>query len=492
MDQVSIYEDIARRTGGNIYLGVVGPVRTGKSTFIKRFMETLVLPHVENEHARERARDELPQSGSGKTIMTAEPKFVPEEAVSVQLSPGVSASVRLIDSVGYMIPGAAGQFDENGERMVTTPWFDHEIPMSQAAEEGTRRVICDHSTIGIVVTTDGTITDIPRADYADAERRVVQELQAMRKPFVILLNSTNPASESTQTLAAQLREETDSAVIPVNCKMLTEQDVSAILRGVLMEFSATEIAFHLPGWMDVLPAENETKRQLYAWLLERAETLDRLRDAEAFPDCLPESDLISSAALQSLDVSTGCVTYALECPRSLYYEIISRESGVTVRDDGELIAFLSSMRAVNEDYAHIQSALKDVRETGYGVVLPRPEEMRLEEPEIVRQGGRYGVRLKAGGSSIHMLRANIVAEVRPELGGDESSGEILGFLLQGFQGDVQQLWDSNIFGKSLQEMATEALEEKVRSMPPKAAAKLQETVQKIINDGGGTLLCIVL
>ena len=492
MDQVSIYEDIARRTGGNIYLGVVGPVRTGKSTFIKRFMETLVLPHVENEHARERARDELPQSGSGKTIMTAEPKFVPEEAVSVQLSPGVSASVRLIDSVGYMIPGAAGQFDENGERMVTTPWFDHEIPMSQAAEEGTRRVICDHSTIGIVVTTDGTITDIPRADYADAERRVVQELQAMRKPFVILLNSTNPASESTQKLAAQLREETDSAVIPVNCKMLTEQDVCTILRGVLMEFSATEIAFHLPGWMDVLPAENETKRQLFAWLLEQAETLDRLRDAEAFPDCLPESDLISSAALQSMDVATGCVTYALECPRSLYYEIISRESGVTVRDDGELIAFLSSMRAVNEDYSHIQNALKDVRETGYGVVLPRPEEMRLEEPEIVRQGGRYGVRLKAGGSSIHMLRANVVAEVRPELGGDESSGEILGFLLQGFQGDVQQLWDSNIFGKSLQEMATEALEEKVRSMPPKAAAKLQETVQKIINDGGGTLLCIVL
>lgn len=492
MDQVSIYEDIARRTGGNIYLGVVGPVRTGKSTFIKRFMETLVLPHVENEHARERARDELPQSGSGKTIMTAEPKFVPEEAVSVQLSPGVSASVRLIDSVGYMIPGAAGQFDENGERMVTTPWFDHEIPMSQAAEEGTRRVICDHSTIGIVVTTDGTITDIPRADYADAERRVVQELQAMRKPFVILLNSTNPASESTQTLAAQLREETDSAVIPVNCKMLTEQDICTILRGVLMEFSATEIAFHLPGWMDVLPAENETKRQLFAWLLEQAETLDRLRDAEAFPGDLPESDLISSAALQSMDVAAGRVTYALACPRSLYYEIISRESGVTVRDDGELIAFLSSMRAVNEDYAHIQSALKDVRETGYGVVLPRPEELRLEEPEIVRQGGRYGVRLKAGGSSIHMLRANVVAEVRPELGGEESSGEILGFLLQGFQGDVQQLWDSNIFGKSLQEMATEALEEKVRSMPPKAAAKLQETVQKIINDGGGTLLCIVL
>lgn len=492
MDQISVYEDIAKRTGGNIYIGVVGPVRTGKSTFIKRFMETLVLPHVENENVRERARDELPQSGSGRTIMTAEPKFVPEEAVTVNLSEGFSASVRLIDSVGYMIPGAAGQYDESGERMVTTPWFDHEIPMSQAAEEGTRKVITDHSTIGIVITTDGSITDISREDYEDAERRVVQELQQIGKPFLILLNSTNPASNTVNTLAEHLSEETGAKVIPVNCKALTEADICAILRQVLLEFEASEISFSLPGWMDILPWENETKQQLFSLLRQKAETVSRLRDAERLPESLLESDLLSAASLEKLDAASGSAVYHLDCPGSLYYEIISRESGVEVQNDAELIAFLSQMRSIREDYSHIQNALESVRETGYGVVLPKEDEMRLEEPEIVRQGGRYGVRLKASGSSIHMIRANVVTEVHPELGGEEASGEILGFLLQGFQGDPKQLWESNIFGRPLYDMAREGLEAKVNSMPPKIAGKLQETVQKIINDGGGTLLCIIL
>lgn len=492
MDQISVYEDIARRTGGNIYIGVVGPVRTGKSTFIKRFMETLVLPRVDDENVRERARDELPQSGSGRTIMTAEPKFVPEQAVSVALSPGFSASVRLIDSVGFMIPGASGQFDESGERMVTTPWFDHEIPMSQAAEEGTRKVITDHSTIGIVITTDGSITDIPRADYEDAERRVIQELQQIEKPFLILINSKNPGSEEASMLAEHIREETGAAVIPVNCKTMTEGDITSILRQVLLEFEVSEITFELPGWMDVLPWENETKQQLLTHLRQQAETIVRLRDLEQWSQSLLESELLSAASLEQMNVADGTVHYRLDCPRSLYYEIISRESGVALRDDGELISFLSQMRSVRDDYMHIQSALESVRETGYGVVLPREEEMRLEEPEIVRQGGRYGVRLKASGSSIHMIRANVITEVHPELGGDEVSGEILGFLLQGYQGDPKQLWESNIFGRSLYDMAREGLESKVSSMPPKVAGKLQETVQKIINDGGGTLLCIIL
>ena len=492
MDQVSVYQDIAQRTGGNIYIGVVGPVRTGKSTFIKRFAEKLVLPHVEDENLRERARDELPQSGSGRTIMTAEPKFVPEEAIPVQFAPGVHASVRLIDSVGFMIPGASGQYDESGERMVTTPWFDHEVTMSVAAEEGTRKVIQDHSTIGIVVTTDGSITDIPRADYLDAERRVVQELQAIQKPFLILLNSTRPDDIETKALAQQLQEETGAAVLAVNCKTLTEQDICSILTTILMAFPITQIEIRLPEWTNAIPPENETMQQLYTQLLEQAEALEQLRDADRFLTDLQGSELISQITYDDVNVSSGRITYDLQCPRSMYYEIISRESGVKLQNDTDLIAFLQNANLVRADYEHVQSALQNVRETGYGVVLPSEEEMRLEEPEIVRQGGKYGVRLKASGSAIHMLRTNVIAEVHPQLGGEEASGEILGFLLQGFQGDPKELWASNIFGKPLSEMAQTALEEKIQSMPPKVAGKLQETIQKIVNDGAGTLLCIIL
>lgn len=320
MDQISVYEDIARRTGGNIYIGVVGPVRTGKSTFIKRFMESMVLPRVEDPNSRARARDELPQSGSGRTIMTAEPKFVPEQAVSVQLSPELSASVRLIDSVGYMIPGASGQYDESGERMVTTPWFDHEVPMSLAAEAGTRKVITEHSTIGIVVTTDGSVTDIPREDYIDAERRVVQELKEIGKPFLILLNCVNPASDSAQALAEQLRQESSAVVLPVNCKALTEQDITAILHQILMEFEIDQIAFHFPAWLDALPPENDTRRVLYAFLLQQAESMVHLRDAEALPERLLLSELIVSAVPSAADIAAGTMSYQIDCPRSLYYE----------------------------------------------------------------------------------------------------------------------------------------------------------------------------
>ena len=488
----SIYEDIALRTGGNIYLGVVGPVRTGKSTFIKRFMETLVLPNVESEYSRERARDELPQSGSGRTIMTVEPKFVPEEAVSVCLSEGVTASVRLIDSVGYMIPGALGQFDEQGERMVSTPWFDHEITMREAAELGTRKVITEHSTIGVVVTTDGSITDIPRSDYVDAERRVIEELKALNKPFLILLNSVVPESEDVKALAESLRGTYDAVCMPVNCKALTEQEIAAILRAVLMEFTITEIRFRLPGWIDALPPENETKERILSLLSERAEQLQRLRDTQGNSDLFLESELINRSELTYLEVSEGRAIYTLDCPRSLYYDTVSRASGLELHDDGELIAFLSQMREIREDYDQIREALQSVRETGYGVVLPSPDHLRLGEPEIVRQGGKYAVRLKASASAIHMFRTNVVTEVCPEPGGDEASGEILSFLLQGFNGDVQQLWDSNIFGRPLSELAQEGLIKKVQSMPTKAAGKLQETIQKIVNDGGGTLLCIIL
>ena len=334
MDNSSIYADIAARTGGNIYIGVVGPVRTGKSTFIKRFMETLVLPNITDEYVRERARDELPQSGSGRTIMTAEPKFVPEDAVSIELDASVRASVRLIDSVGYMIPGANGQYENGEERLVTTPWYDHEIPMRAAAEEGTRKVIREHSTIGIVVTTDGSVTELAREDYAAAEARIVAELQDIGKPFLILLNTADPAGETAQTLAAQLQEQYDATCLPVNCLELTEQDVLEILRSVLYEFPVTEICFRMPEWMDVLPPENETKQQLYALLREQMPSLHRLRDARRAAKTLADSELLETADVENVSVDTGAVCYVLSFPRALYYGIISEQAGVALRSDG--------------------------------------------------------------------------------------------------------------------------------------------------------------
>ena len=466
MDNSSIYADIATRTGGNIYIGVVGPVRTGKSTFIKRFMETLVLPNISDDYVRERARDELPQSGSGRTIMTAEPKFVPEDAVSIELDASVRASVRLIDSVGYMIPGANGQYENGEERLVTTPWYDHEIPMRVAAEEGTRKVIHEHSTIGIVVTTDGSLTELAREDYA--------------------------AGEAAQTLAAKLREQYDAACLPVNCLELTEQDILEILRSVLYEFPVTEACFRMPEWMDVLPPENETKQQLYALLREQMPSLHRLRDARRAAHVLADSELLEAADVENVSVGTGAVCYVLTFPRALYYSIISEQAGVSLRSDGELISFLAEMGRIQADYQHIRSALEDVRSKGYGVVMPSAGDLQLAEPEIVRKGGRYGVRLKASAKAIHMFQTTIETEVSPEIGGENASSEILGFLLQGFDGDVEQLWQSNIFGKPIYTIAREGVEEKLSCLPMKAVGKLQETLQRVVNEGSGTLICIIL
>ena len=388
MDNSSIYADIAARTGGNIYIGVVGPVRTGKSTFIKRFMETLVLPNISDDYVRERARDELPQSGSGRTIMTAEPKFVPEDAVSIELDASVRASVRLIDSVGYMIPGANGQYENGEERLVTTPWYDHEIPMRVAAEEGTRKVIREHSTIGIVVTTDGSVTELAREDYAAAEARIVAELQDIGKPFLILLNTADPAGEAAQTLAAQLREQYDAACLPVNCLELTEQDILEILRSVLYEFPVTEACFRMPEWMDVLAPENETKQQLYALLREQMPSLHRLRDARRAAQVLADSELLEAADVENVSVDTGAVCYVLTFPRALYYSIISEQAGVSLRSDGELISFLAEMGRIQADYQHIRGALEDVRSKGYGVICSLPRRRSSAKAGATASGSR--------------------------------------------------------------------------------------------------------
>ncbi|MDO4750350.1 MAG: stage IV sporulation protein A [Eubacteriales bacterium] len=487
----TIYQDIATRTDGDVYLGVVGPVRTGKSTFIKRFMETLVIPRIDNVYMRERAKDELPQSGSGRTIMTAEPKFVPEEAVSIELDEGVSVSLRLIDCVGYMVDSAAGRLEDGTERMVTTPWFEEEVSLTEAAERGTHRVISEHSTIGLVITTDGTICDIPREDYVEAEERVVKELQTIGKPFLIVLNSAQPRSETARELACSLAEKYGVSCVCLSCLELTENDITNLMRTVLNEFPLAELDVFLPSWVDALSLEHPIRSEMLEAVRSATHNVRRIRDVYGVTAMLAENENVEEARLRELRLGAGQVLLSLSLPRELYYRTISEQSGFEIADDGDLMALLTEMRGIKQEYDRVSAALSDVREKGYGVVLPSEEELRLEEPQIVRQAGRYSVRLKASAPSIHMIRANIETEVSPALGGEKSSEEIINFLLQGFEGDTSRIWESNIFGKSLYEIASEGLTGKIRRLSGDAQSRLQEAIQRIINEGSGGLICIV-
>ena len=491
MNEHSIYEDIALRTDGDIYLGVVGPVRTGKSTFIKRFMETLVIPNIENVYMRERARDELPQSGSGRTIMTAEPKFVPEDAVDITMDGGAMFSVRLIDCVGYMVPGAIGQFEGDSERMVTTPWFDYDIPLTQAAELGTRKVIAEHSTIGLVITTDGTITDIERPNYVEAESRVIRELKEIGKPFLIIVNSANPKSEQAEQLRRELSERYGVTCLVKNCMTLDREDVTSIIKSVLYEFPLYEVGFYLPSWVNALPMDHPIKNELFGAIRTNLDPAYRIRDVSGAVAAIADSGSVSVSNVREMDLGRGVVSATLELPHELFYTTLSEQSGLEIRDDGDLFSLLAQLSKVKREYDRIDSALQDVRLRGYGVVMPSQEELRLEEPEIVRQGGRYGVRLKASAPSIHMIMANIETEVAPAVGGEKSSEEIINFLLQEFEGDTSKIWQSNIFGKSLYDIAGEGLTAKIKKMPEETQSKLQETLQRIVNEGSSGMICII-
>ena len=403
MEDRKIYEDIALRTEGDIYIGVVGPVRTGKSTFIKRFMETMVIPNIENVYRRERARDELPQSGSGRTIMTAEPKFVPEEAVTVSMEGGGAFQVRLIDCVGYMVTGAVGQLEGEEERMVTTPWFDHEIPMSEAAEIGTRKVVSEHSTIAIVVTTDGSIADIPRENYLEAEERVISELKELGKPFLVVLNSAYPNSDRARAIRADIAQRHQVTCVACNCLELGEADIHDLLKQVLYEFPLKELDLFLPPWVDALPQEHPIKAALYEAIREGADRLRRIRDVDGAVGSMRECEQVSEARVTAIDLGTGLASAVLELPRSLFYETLSQQSGFQIGDDGDLMALLTQLAQVKAKYDKVADALKEVEETGYGIVVPSIDSLVLEEPEIVKQGGRYGVRLKASAPSIHII-----------------------------------------------------------------------------------------
>ena len=460
MENRTIYEDIAQRTSGDVYIGVVGPVRTGKSTFIKRFMETLVIPNIDNVYRKERARDELPQSGSGRTIMTAEPKFVPEEAVKLELEGGAEVSVRLIDSVGYLVPGAVGQMEGDSPRMVTTPWFDHEIPMTQAAEVGTRKVIAEHSTIGIVVTTDGSFTEIPREDYIEAEKRVIQELQVLGKPLLVLLNTENPDDPTAVELSREIARRHGVSCLRVNCLTLGEEDVANIIRAVLYEFPLKELDLFLPSWVDALSTHHPIKEELYTLVRETALHLHCIREAQAVTQAMSQCPTITRSELKSINLGTGVVEARLELPRSLFYETLTQQSGFPVGDDADLLELLTSLSQVKGEYDKVEQALRDVRETGYGIVVPTIQELKLEEPEIVKQGGRYGVRLKASAPSIHMLRADIQTMLSPIVGNEKQSEEMISYLLQEFEGDTSKIWQSIIFGKSFHELVNEDLQGK--------------------------------
>lgn len=492
MTNYNIYQDISERTGGTVLLGVVGPVRTGKSTFIKRFMETLVIPNIEDVYMRERAVDELPQSGSGKTIMTAEPKFVPEEAAYIEPVEGIGLTVRLVDCVGYMVKGAAGQFEDGSERMVTTPWFDHEVTMTQAAESGTSKVIGDHSTIGIVVTTDGSICDIPREDYIEPERRVINELKDIGKPFAVLLNSVHPETIETQLLAREIGAEYNVSCRAVNCRELGEDDICGIMTEILYEFPLEEISIKLPEWFSALEQDNELKSEFFKRLSEIYSDAEKIRDASNSTQVLTELDCVLSASIEESDMGRGAIGVKIEMPRSLYYKTISDKSGFEIHDDGELMNLLCELHEIKADYDHIGKALSDVREKGYGVVLPRQCDMNIQEPQIVKEGGRYSVKLKASAPAIHMLKTGIETELSPTIGGNSASEEIISFLLQGVEGDMSRLWESNIFGRSLYDIAEEGIYDKLSKLPDNARAKLQETLQRIINEGRGTLICILL
>ncbi len=492
MANSSIYQDIAARTGGDIYIGVVGPVRTGKSTFIKKFMEEMVLPNIEDSLRRERANDELPQSSGGKTIMTTEPKFIPEDAVEITLPSKAGMKVRMIDCVGYIVPSALGYIEGENPRMVKTPWFDEDIPFNMAAEIGTQKVISEHSTIGLVVTTDGSISDIPRSEYAEAEERVVNELNALNKPFVVLLNCKEPHSSDSRTLAASLTDKYAVPVLPVNCLELGHDDISGILSQVLSEFPIKEVKVDLPGWITSLEKTHWLRSGIFGKISELAQSLKRVRDVKEFSECVSACEHINSSAVESMDLATGSAKITVTLHPNLFFKILEEETGIEVENEQALMRKMKELSAAQSGYQRIQNALDEVEATGYGIVLPGIDDLTLEEPEIMKQGGRYGVRLRASAPSLHIMKADIQTEVAPIVGSESQSEELIKYLLKEFEENPAMIWESNIFGTSLHNLVNEGLHNKLYRMPGDARLKLRETLERVINEGCSGLICIIL
>ena len=487
-----IYSNIAERTGGDIYIGVVGPVRTGKSTFIKRFMETLVIPNISSEYKRERALDELPQSAAGKTIMTTEPKFIPEEAVEISIGGGAGFNVRLIDCVGYIVPSSLGYIENEMPRMVMTSWFDEEIPFNMAAEIGTQKVISDHSTIGLVVTTDGTISDIPRHEYEECEERVIRELKELGKPFIVVMNTVDPSSPVARKLCEEMTDKYDCKVIPINCLDLGEEDISSIMRELLFSFPIKEINIRTARWINTLEKGHWLKNDILSCIRDAAKDIRLVREAELASQAMAQCPHVQKAEISSIDLGKGSVTITAELDNSLFYKILGEATGIEIESESDLMPLLLELNRIKKQYMRLEPALAEVEATGYGIVMPELEELSLEEPKIIRQGGKYGVKLKASAPSIHMMKANINTTVSPIVGTERQSEELVMYLLEGFEENPTKIWESNIFGKSLHELVNEGLHNKLFKMPIDARMKLQETLERVINDGCSGLICFIL
>ncbi|WP_113674794.1 stage IV sporulation protein A [Vallitalea guaymasensis] len=492
LGEYDIYKDIRARTDGEIYMGVVGPVRTGKSTFIKRFMDLLVLPNIENVHSKERTLDELPQSAAGKTIMTTEPKFIPQEAARVTLSEDVEFDVRMIDCVGYMVEGATGHLENDEERKVKTPWFNYDIPFTQAAEIGTKKVINDHSTIGIVVTADGSFGEIPRENYIEAEERTINELKKLSKPYVVILNSLRPYSDDTVLTATELEDKYNVPVLPVNCDQLKKEDVIKILESVLLEFPLSVVNFNVPKWIEMLDNDHWLKSSLIDSVKDIMDSVDAIRDLKKEDTLTVENDYITKVKLDRIDLSTGCANVDINFNDDYYYDILSDLMGTEIKGEYQFMSLIKKLGRVKEEYDKVSAALNEVKAKGYGIVTPMINELSLQEPEIVKQGNKFGVKLKASAPTIHMIKCDIQTEVSPIVGTEKQSEELLNYLMSEFESDPTKIWDTNVFGKSLHDLVNDGLQNKIYRMPEDARDKLQETLQKIVNDANGGLICIII
>ena len=490
MDSFQLYKDMKARTNGEIYIGVVGPVRTGKSTFIKRFMDLLVLPNMTDEHARERTKDELPQSASGTTIMTTEPKFVPKEAAAIKLSDDVEVKIRLIDCVGYMVDGASGHIENDTERQVKTPWFEYEIPFTKAAAIGTQKVIHDHATIGIVVTTDGSIGDLPRENYIAAEEKTIKELQSIGKPFIILLNTQKPYTDEAKALKEELEEKYGVSVLPANCEQLRTEDIHNIMRQVLYEFPIAEVEFYIPKWVEMLSREHRIKADL---LQNVKSVMGEMKDIRSAASKAPQTDslYIDQVNVEKIEMDTGRVKIRIGFAEQYYYEVLSELTGTDIKGEYELISAMKELAAMKEEYTQIKDAFADVKMKGYGVVSPKKEEIALDEPQIIKQGNKYGVKILSEAPSIHMIRANIETEIAPIVGNEKQAQDLVEYIKAESE-TPEGVWGTNIFGKSIEELVMDGMRNKITMINDESQAKLQDTMQKIVNDSNGGLVCIII
>lgn len=492
MEERNIYKDISERTNGDIYIGVVGPVRTGKSTFIKKFMDTIVIPNMDENSRRDRAVDEMPQSAAGRTIMTTEPKFIPEQAVTVHIDDIATFRVRMIDCVGYIVPSALGYIENDLPRMIRTPWYDEPIPFNMAAEIGTQKVITEHSTIGLLITTDGSISEIPREEYEEAEERVVSELKEIKKPFVMLLNCTEPASPQSQALAESLQKKYRVPVQPVNCLELTEAEIRQVLAKILFEFPVKEIKIEMPHWLSSLEKTHWLRSAVFQTIQQSASKISRIREVNSLVDDVSKCEYVSGTQTLSVDLGTGCARVGIQLKNDLFYRILGEQTGLELHNEGELLSSVLELAKIKREYDKIREAYEDVQETGYGIVMPTIDELTLEEPEIIKQGGKYGIRLKAAAPSVHMIRTRITTELTPIVGSEQQSEELVMYMMKEFEESPGKIWESNIFGKSLHELVNEGMHNKLYRMPSDARDKMKETIERIINDGCNGLICIIL